>query len=443
MRPGAGAPGGRRSGAGSAAAAPPGGRVGRSRRARRAPGRTARCARRSTPRSSPSVPSRSVPPTSPTLLATRPTASGRVQAKRAGRRRATSKPANRTLFGARPQIPANGLETSLPAGSRFRILGGFRGSPVGEGVRMRILVTGVSGYVGAALAPALEREGHRVRGFARSPERVSAAGVVLDELVTGDALTGAGLEEAMDGMEVAYYLIHSMEGAAGGAFPEQERRGAERFAEAARAAGVRRVVYLGGLVPREGDASRHLASRLAVEEALLGATPESIALRASIVIGARSRSFRFLVRLIERLPVLALPAWRDHRTAPVDGRDMLEFLTRAATARQELAARSWDIAGPDTVTYEQLIDRIAESMLVERPRLGLGFTLTPLAAQFAAAVAGEDPALIEPLMEGLEHDLLPRDDAAAAAFGIRLHSFDAAVERALRDWERTEEVAAR
>ena len=82
-------------------------------------------------------------------------------------------------------------------------------------------------------------------------------------------------------------------------------------------------------------------------------------------------------------------------------------------------------------------------MLVGRPKLGLGFTLTPLAAQFAAAVAGEDPALIEPLMEGLEHDLLPRDDAAAGAFGVRLHSFDAAVERALRDWERTEEVAAR
>ena len=89
---------------------------------------------------------------------------------------------------------------------------------------MRILVTGISGYVGAALAPALAGEGHRVRGFARSPERVAAAGVELDELVTGDALTGAGLERAMDGVEVAYYLIHSMEGAAGGAFPEQERR---------------------------------------------------------------------------------------------------------------------------------------------------------------------------------------------------------------------------
>jgi uncharacterized protein YbjT (DUF2867 family) len=308
---------------------------------------------------------------------------------------------------------------------------------------MSILVTGVSGYVGAALVPALRRDGHAVRGFARSPERVAAAGVSLEELVIGDALTGAGLERALDGVDVAYYLIHSMEGPAGGAFPEQERRAAEIFAAAAAHAGVRRIVYLGGLMPAEGAVSRHLASRLAVEEALLEAAPESLALRASIVIGARSRSFRFLVRLIERLPVLALPAWRVNRTRPIDGRDVLAYLLRAATAPRELSGRSWDVAGPDTMTYEELIDRIADAMLVERPKLGLGFTLTAVASQVAAAVAGEDPALIEPLMEGLERDLLPRDDDAAGAFGVRLHRFDAAVERALRDWETTEEVAAR
>jgi uncharacterized protein YbjT (DUF2867 family) len=308
---------------------------------------------------------------------------------------------------------------------------------------MRTLVTGITGYVGAALVPALAGEGRLVRGFARSRERVAAAGVELDEVVIGDMLTGAGLEEALDGVDVAYYLIHSMEGAAGGAFPDQERRAAGNFAAAASAAGVRRIVYLGGLVPAEGAVSRHLASRLAVEEALLGAAPESIALRASIVIGARSRSFRFLVRLIERLPVLALPAWRVNRTRPIDGRDVLAYLAAAAGADAALAGRSWDIAGPDTMTYEQLIDRIADSMLVGRRKLGLAFTLTPIASQVAAAVAGEDPALIEPLMEGLEHDLLPRDDDAAGAFGIRLHSFDAAVERALREWELTEEVAAR
>jgi uncharacterized protein YbjT (DUF2867 family) len=305
---------------------------------------------------------------------------------------------------------------------------------------VQTLVTGISGYVGAALAPRLRSDGHTVRGFTRSAASVQAE---TDELVEGDALSGAGLERALDGVEVAYYLIHSMEGATGrSAFPEHERQAAERFAEAAAPAGVRRIVYLGGLVPAEGVPSRHLASRLAVEGALLAAAPESIALRASIVIGARSRSFRFLVRLIERLPVLALPAWRVHRTRPIDGRDVLEFLRRAATAPASLAG-SWDVAGPDLMTYQELIARIADAMLVRRPTWSLNLTMTPIASVVAAAVASEDVGLITPLMESLEHDLLPRDDRAASAFGVRLHGFDSAVERALRDWEREEALRAR
>ena len=208
-----------------------------------------------------------------------------------------------------------------------------------------------------------------MRGFARSRERVAAAGVALDELVTGDALTGAGLEEAMDGVEVAYYLIHSMEGAAGGAFPEQERRGgralrAPRRRRPACAASSTSAGSCRARAPPRATSPRGSPSR----RRCCGAAPESIALRASIVIGARSRSFRFLVRLIERLPVLALPAWRHNRTRPIDGRDVLAYLRAAADAPAALSGRSWDIAGPDTVTYEQLIDRIADSMLVGRPQ---------------------------------------------------------------------------
>jgi uncharacterized protein YbjT (DUF2867 family) len=308
---------------------------------------------------------------------------------------------------------------------------------------MQTLVTGVSGYVGAALAERLRGDGHRVRGFARTRERVAAAGVELDELVLGDASTGWGLDRALDGVDVAYYLIHSMEGAAAGAFADTELRSAEAFAHAAAAAGLRRVVYLGGILPSDAPLSRHLASRLAVERALLDAVPQGIALRASIVVGARSRSFRFLVRLIERMPVMALPAWRENRTAPIDGRDMLEYLARAATAPARLSGRSWDIAGPDVMTYAAMIARISDALMVRRPSVGVGVSLTPIASVVAAAIAGEDPALIEPLMESLEHDLLPRDGDAAAAFGVRLHRFDAAVERALREWESTEELAAR
>jgi uncharacterized protein YbjT (DUF2867 family) len=303
---------------------------------------------------------------------------------------------------------------------------------------MPVLVTGASGYVGAALVPRLRAEGHAVRGYGRSAARIAAP---VDEVVEGDAVAGTGLDRALDGIDTAYFLIHSMEGPGNG-FADLERTAAENFAAAAAHAGVRRIVYLGGLVPQDGRISRHLASRLAVEELLLTAAPESIAFRASIVIGARSRSFRFLVRLVERMPVLALPAWRDHRTAPVDGRDMLAFLTRAATAPRSVSGRSWDIAGPDVMSYGELVERIADAMLVSRPRVGIDVTMTGLASVVASAIAGEDPGLIEPLMESLEHDLLPRHEAAPA-FGVRLHSFDAAVERALREWEAEEELAAR
>lgn len=305
---------------------------------------------------------------------------------------------------------------------------------------MQTLVTGISGYVGAALAPRLQREGHLVRGFARDPSRVAVSGVPV---VRGDAVTGAGLEEAMDGIDVAYYLIHAMEASSDGPFADRERRATENFVQAARAAGVGRIVYLGGLVPSGAAASPHLASRLAVEESLLDEVPGSIALRASIVIGARSRSFRFLVRLIERLPLIALPGWRDNRTQPVDGRDVLAYLARAAVLPADLGG-SFDIAGPDVVSYGELIERIRDAMLVGRPSLSLGrLTATPLASRVAALVAGESPELIGPLMEGLEHDLLPRDDRAPEHFGVRPHSLQAAVERALRDWEAEEELAAR
>ena len=307
---------------------------------------------------------------------------------------------------------------------------------------MRILVTGISGYVGAALAPVLTAEGHFVRGFARSAERVVAAGARVEELVIGDALTGAGLEQALDGIDVAYYLIHSMAGPTRSDFPAQERRAAERFAEAARSAGVRRIVYLGGLLPAEATPSRHLASRLAVEGELIDAADESIGFRASIVIAARSRSFRFLVRLVERLPIMALPAWRGNCTQPIDGRDLLAFLRAAADAPAALAGRAWDVAGPDTVTYAELIAEIADALLIGRPTIGLGLTMTPLASVVAATIAGEDLGLVEPLMESLEHDLVARDMHAPEAFGVRLHGLRAAVERALRDLDDELEEAA-
>jgi uncharacterized protein YbjT (DUF2867 family) len=306
---------------------------------------------------------------------------------------------------------------------------------------MNILVTGITGYVGSRLAVRLQEDGHAIRGFSR--RAASPAAEIPVPTVTGDAVSGSGLAQAMQGIDVAYFLMHSMEPSSNGSLGLREHAAAENFAREAAAAGVQRIVYLGGLIPARGPASGHLASRLAVEQILLGAGPCSVAFRASIVIGAGSRSFRFLVRLVERLPVLAVPAWRTHRTRPIDERDVIELLARAATS-DRACGQSFDVGGPDAVTYGELIDLIREHMLVSRPTISFKrLTVTPIASRIAAVIAGEEYELVGPLMESLGEDLMPRDDRAAELLGVRLHSLDAAIEHALREWEATEPLAAR
>jgi uncharacterized protein YbjT (DUF2867 family) len=304
---------------------------------------------------------------------------------------------------------------------------------------MKVLITGITGYVGSRLAERLQRDGHEIRGLTRRRRELPGA----PELVVGDAVSGAGLEEALGDVEVAYFLIHSMEPSTDGTFNVRERRAAENFARAAQAAGVPRVIYLGGPAPSEGRPSPHLASRLAVEEVLHEAAPCSVAFRASIVIGARSRSFRFMVRLIERLPVLALPAWHVHRSSPIDERDIVELLARAARS-DSVCNQSLDARGLEIVSYGELIEKIRDHMLVDRPTIGLRrLSVIPIASRMASVIAEEDHELIGTLMESLGEDLLPRDNRAAELLGVRLHSLDAAIERALREWEAVEPLAAR
>jgi uncharacterized protein YbjT (DUF2867 family) len=316
---------------------------------------------------------------------------------------------------------------------------------------MRILVTGASGFVGSLLVPRLRFEGHAVRAFGRDPARVIAAleestpdGAEDVEVLRGDVLLGAGLQRALAQVDVAYYLIHSMERPSGDSSPfdEREQLAARSFAKASARAGIARIVYLGGPLPRDRPASRHLASREMVERILLEGVPDSVALRASIVIGARSRSFRFLVRLLERMPVLTLPAWRSFRSRPIDERDIIELLAAAAGA-PDIEGRTLDVGGPDVLSYGEMISRIAELMLIRRPVLGFGVNMTPVAARIAAIIAAEDPELILPLMESLEGDLLPAENQAAEILDVDLHSFDSAVEHALRVWEEFEPLAAR
>jgi uncharacterized protein YbjT (DUF2867 family) len=302
------------------------------------------------------------------------------------------------------------------------------------------LITGATGYVGGRLLRRLAAEGRPVRALARAPERLEPIPGV--EAAGADLLSGAGVEAALEGVTTAYYLVHSMEPATDGGFAARDRRAAEAFGLAAAAAGVERIVYLGGIEPT-GRVSSHLRSRLEVEEILLDAVPGSTALRASIVIGAGSSSFRVLVRLVERLRVLPLPRWRTNRTQPIDERDVIEYLARTpATPAAE--GRSLDVCGPDVMTYAEMIGKIADSMGVGRMPVGLGASLTPPASAVVAAVSEQPLELVRPLMESLETDLLPRDPSEAARlYGLRPRRFERAVDHALAEWEARERLGAR
>ena len=306
------------------------------------------------------------------------------------------------------------------------------------------LVTGATGYIGGRLIDRLLAEGRPVRALARNPGRLT----VRDgfEAAKGDVVEGSGLREALDGIESAYYLIHSMAPALNGAgFADLDRRAADNFARAASEAGVERVVYLGGLLPPVDAGkplSQHLSSRLEVEQILLDAAPRSTAFRASIVIGAGSSSFRLLVRLVERLRVLPFPAWHDNRTAAIAEVDAIEYLARAPQ-EPDAAGQILDITGPDVLSYGAMIERIADAMGVGRLPVAIPASQTPAASAVVAAVVGAPIELVRPLMQSLETDLLPRDDRAQEIFGLKRHTFDRAVDHALREWEDDEELGAR
>ncbi|RSN13526.1 DUF2867 domain-containing protein [Streptomyces sp. WAC 05977] len=276
---------------------------------------------------------------------------------------------------------------------------------------MRCVVLGATGYVGGRLVPQLLDAGHEVRVVARSPEKV-AEEPWRDrvEVERGDVTDPASIETALSDCEVVYYLVHSL---ARKDFVDVDREGARTVAEAAKAAGARRLVYLGGIVPDDEELSPHLASRAEVGRVLLDSGVPAVVLQAAVIIGSGSASFEMLRYLTERLPAMVTPRWVRNRIQPIAIRDVLHYLVHAADLPAEVNG-AFDIGGPDVLTYLDMMRRYAVVAGLPRRAVVPVPVLTPwLSAQWVNLVTPVPKSIAVPLIESLVHEVVCHDHAIA------------------------------
>ncbi len=270
-------------------------------------------------------------------------------------------------------------------------------------LRTRCLVTGATGYVGSRLVPRLLDDGFEVRALARTPDKL--AGVPWRdkiEVARGDLGDADSLTDAFTGVDVVYYLVHSMGTSAD--FAAEERRAAQNVVTAARHAGVRRIVYLSGLHPESADLSTHLASRTTVGEILIASDIETVVLQAGVVVGSGSASFEMIRHLTNRLPVMTTPKWVHNKIQPIAISDMLHYLAAAATAVVP-TSRTWDVGGPDVLEYGDMMQIYAEVAGLARRRILVLPVLTPrIASLWVGLVTPIPSGLARPLVESLHCD---------------------------------------
>jgi uncharacterized protein YbjT (DUF2867 family) len=296
-----------------------------------------------------------------------------------------------------------------------------------------ILMTGATGYVGGRLLRALEGRGHSVRCLARRPSDLASRVGPGTEVVKGDAVSGEGLADALRGIDTAYYLIHSMGSASG--FVEADRRAARNFGAAARAGGVSRIVYLGGLADESRDLSPHLRSRIEVGQLLREAGVPVIELRASIVIGSGSLSFEMIRALVDRLPVLVTPRWVSMPAQPIGINDLLAYLLEALDA-DTAGNPVYEIGGADQMSYGDLMREYARQRGRRRLMLPVRVLSPRLSSLWLGLVTPLYARVGRRLIDSIRHPTVVRSDAARRGFSVRPTDIRTAIARALENEDR-------
>jgi len=293
----------------------------------------------------------------------------------------------------------------------------------------RVLVTGATGYIGGRLVPVLEAAGVGLRCLARQPAALASRVSSATEVVAGDLFDPASLDRALTGIDVAYYLVHSM--GAHGDYSEMDRTAARNFGDAASRAGVRRIVYLGGLVAGDEVFSKHLKSRIETGEALRESGVPVVEFRASVVIGSGSLSFELIRALVERLPVMICPRWVATLGQPIGIDDLLAYLA-AALHLPGRESRTFEIGGADQASYGDVMREYARQRGLTRVMISVPLLTPRLSSLWLGLVTPVYARVGRELIAGLKNRSVVTDAAALAIFPIRPVGLREAISRAIR-----------
>ncbi|KQS58297.1 NADH-binding protein [Geodermatophilus sp. Leaf369] len=284
---------------------------------------------------------------------------------------------------------------------------------------MQVLVTGASGFVGGRLTSALVEEGHRVRAMTRRPDAYEGAG----EAVAGDVTDEGSLRRAMEGCEAAYYLVHSLDAAD---FQDRDAAAARTFGRAAADAGIRRIVYLGGLGDDADDLSAHLRSRREVERLLGGAGVPVTVLRAGIVVGHGGVSWEMTRQLVAHLPAMVTPRWVHTRTQPIAVADVVRYLVGVLEA-PEAEGRVFEVGGPDVLEYLEMLTRVADIQGRHLFVLPVPLLSPQLSSRWLALVTDVDVQTGRSLIDSMTNEVVVKDDAIRKVVPFEPMDYDQAV----------------